>query len=135
MTAIDPSGSEKIIVYVLKCVSEWLKEGSFVSKKTRGKVLRSSEVVALLVNSLCSDPSDNTIHYNTLYSDVCTKISNVLVEFIKIYSHRSYLYFIQKSTVRDSKSLVDVLVSQVRHTIPVLDIVIFSMLYIIYIYI
>ena len=116
MTATDPSESEKVIVYVLKCVSEWLKEGSFVSKKTRGKVLRSSEVIALLVNSLCSDPSDNTIHYNTLYSDVCTKISNVLVEFIKIYSHRSHLYFIQKSAVGNSKSLVDVLVLKVRHT-------------------
>ena len=58
MTATDPSESGKVIVYVLKCVSEWLKEGSFVSKKTRGKVLRSSEVVALLVNSLCFDPSE-----------------------------------------------------------------------------
>ena len=58
MTAIDPSESEKIIIYVLKCVSEWLKEGSFVSKKTRGKVLRSSEVIALLVNSLRFDPSE-----------------------------------------------------------------------------
>ena len=57
MTATDSSESEKIIIYVLKCVSEWLKEGSFVSKKTRGKVLRGSEVVALLVNSLRFDPS------------------------------------------------------------------------------
>lgn len=58
VTATVSSESEKIIVYVLKCVSEWLKGGSFVSKKTRGKVLRSSEVVALLVNSLCFDPSE-----------------------------------------------------------------------------
>ena len=60
VTAIDPSESEKIIVYVLKCVSEWLRKGSFefVSRKTPEKVLRSSEVVALLVNSLYFDPSE-----------------------------------------------------------------------------
>uniref|UniRef100_A0A1X7UHI3 Inositol 1,4,5-trisphosphate/ryanodine receptor domain-containing protein n=1 Tax=Amphimedon queenslandica TaxID=400682 RepID=A0A1X7UHI3_AMPQE len=92
---------EETCLDVLQCVSKWLKKGLSTTRKTRGKISRSSEVIALLVNFLCVKLSDR----------ICTEIASILTDFIKIHSHRSHLYFIHRPQPCDM-SLADVVASQ-----------------------
>ncbi|XP_019854318.1 PREDICTED: uncharacterized protein LOC105313424 [Amphimedon queenslandica] len=102
-STLDPNERTSACLHVLQCVSKWLKKGLSTTRKTRGKILRSSEVIALLVNSLCFVGSN----------EICSEIASILTDFIKIHSHRSHLYFIYRPQPCDM-SLADVVVSQLK---------------------